>query len=54
MEIRLEVKAAWKAVENTFPILREDVNSHFCIFEQGHDPDSDLNQHGSESLSKTP
>ena len=25
-------KAAWKAVENTFPIIREDVNIHFVFF----------------------
>ena len=24
-------KAAWKAVENTFPIIREDINIHFVF-----------------------
>ncbi len=45
-------KAAWKAVENTFPIIREDVNIHFVFFEQGHDPDSYINQHGLEAFQK--
>ncbi len=45
-------KAAWKAVENTFPIIREDVNIHFVFFEQGHDPDSYINQYGLEAFQK--
>ena len=45
-------KAAWKAVENTFPIIREDVNIHFVFFEHGHDPDSYINQHGLEAFQK--
>jgi len=45
-------KAAWKAVENTFPIIREDVNIHFLFFEQGHDPDSYINEHGLKAFQK--
>ena len=45
-------KAAWKAVENTFPIIREDINIHFLFFEQGHDPDSYINEHGSKAFQK--
>tara|TARA_B100000287_G_scaffold430584_1_gene486119 strand:- start:1859 stop:3619 length:1761 start_codon:yes stop_codon:yes gene_type:complete len=45
-------KAAWKAVENTFPIIREDINIHFIFFEQGHDPDSYINEHGLKSFQK--
>ena len=45
-------KAAWKAVENTFPIIREDINIHFVFFEQGHDPDSFINEHGLKAFQK--
>jgi DNA primase len=45
-------KAAWKAVENTFPIIREDINIHFVFFEQGHDPDSYINENGLEAFKK--
>ena len=45
-------KAAWKAVENTFPIIREDMNVHFVFFEEGHDPDSFINEFGSKVFQK--
>jgi DNA primase len=45
-------KAAWKAVENTFPIIREDINIQFVFFEQGHDPDSFINEHGLKAFQK--
>jgi DNA primase len=45
-------KAAWKAVENTFPIIREDINIHFVFFEQGYDPDSFINEHGLTAFQK--
>jgi DNA primase len=45
-------KAAWKAVENTFPIIREDINIHFVFFEEGHDPDSYINEHGLTAFQK--
>ena len=45
-------KAAWKAVENTFPIIREDINIHFVFFDQGHDPDSYINEHGLKAFQK--
>ena len=45
-------KAAWKAVENTFPIIREDINIHFVFFERGHDPDSFINEHGLKAFQK--
>ena len=45
-------KAAWKAVENSFPIIREDINIHFVFFEQGHDPDSYINEHGIKAFQK--
>ncbi len=45
-------KAAWKAVENTFPIIREDINIHFVFFEQGYDPDSYIAEHGLKAFQK--
>jgi DNA primase len=45
-------KAAWKAVENTFPIIREDMNIHFVFFEAGHDPDSYINEFGLKAFQK--
>jgi len=45
-------KAAWKAVENTFPIIREDINIYFVFFEQGYDPDSYINEHGLNACQK--
>jgi DNA primase len=45
-------KAAWKAVENTFPIIREDINIHFVFFEEGHDPDSYINEYGLTAFQK--
>jgi len=45
-------KAAWKAVENTFPIIREDINIYFVFFEQGYDPDSYINEHGLNAFQK--
>ena len=45
-------KAAWKAVENTFPIIREDMNVHFVFFEEGHDPDSYINEFGLKAFQK--
>ena len=45
-------KAAWKAVENTFPIIREDVNIHFVFFEADHDPDSFINEFGLQAFQK--
>ena len=45
-------KAAWKAVENTFPIIREDLNVHFVFFQDGHDPDSYINEFGLKAFQK--
>ena len=45
-------KAAWKAVENTFPIIREDISIHFIFFEQGHDPDSYITEYGLKAFQK--
>ena len=45
-------KAAWKAVENALPILREDVKIGFIFLEEGHDPDSYINEKGKEAFLK--
>ena len=45
-------KAAWKAVENTFPIIREDMNVHFVFFEECHDSDSFINEFGLKAFQK--
>ena len=41
-----------EAVENTFPIIREDMNIHFVFFEEGHDPDSFINEFGLKAFQK--
>ena len=45
-------KAAWKAVENALPILREDVKIGFVFLEEGHDPDSYINEKGKDAFIK--
>ena len=39
-------KAAWKALQNVLPIIREDTRIKFVFFESGDDPDSYVNKHG--------
>ena len=39
-------KAAWKALQNVLPIIREDTRIKFVFFEAGDDPDSYVNKHG--------
>ena len=43
-------KAAWRAVENGLSILREDINISFIFLEEGHDPDSYINEYGKEAF----
>ncbi len=45
-------KAAWKAIENALPILREDVKISFIFLEEGHDPDSYINEKGKDAFLK--
>ena len=45
-------KAAWKAVENSLPIIREDTNINFVFFGKGYDPDSYILAHGVKSFQK--
>ena len=43
-------KAAWKALQNVLPIIREDTRIKFVILEAGDDPDSYVNKHGEKSF----
>ncbi len=43
-------KAAWRVIENGLPILREDINIKFIFLEEGHDPDSYINEKGKEAF----
>ena len=43
-------KAAWKALQNVLPIIREDTRIKFVFFEAGDDPDSYVNKHGEKGF----
>ena len=43
-------KAAWRVVENGLPILREDINIKFIFLDEGHDPDSFINEKGKQAF----
>ena len=43
-------KAAWKALKNVLPIIREDTRIKFVFFESGDDPDSYVNKHGEKGF----
>ena len=43
-------KAAWKALQNVLPIIREDTRIKFVFFEAGDDPDSYVNRHGEKGF----
>ena len=43
-------KAAWKALQNVLPIIREDTRIKFVFFEEGDDPDSYVNKHGEKGF----
>lgn len=45
-------KAAWKALETTFPSLRKEVDAKFIFFEAGEDPDSFINTHGIKAFNQ--
>ena len=44
--------AAWKAVENALPILRDDTEISFIFFEEGEDPDSFVSKKGKDAFKK--
>ena len=43
-------KAAWKALQNVLPIIREDIRIKFVFFEAGDDPDSYVNKYGEKGF----
>ena len=43
-------KAAWKALQNVLPIIREDTRIKFVFFGSGDDPDSYVNKHGKKGF----
>ena len=45
-------KAAWKALQNVLPIIREDTRIKFVFFELGDDPDSFINKHGKQRFNE--
>jgi len=42
--------AAWRALENLFPLMREDINAKFIFFDEGEDPDSYISQKGMDAF----
>jgi len=45
-------KAAWKAVKNALPTLRDDTEISFIFFEEGEDPDSFVSKKGKDAFKK--
>jgi len=45
-------KAAWKALQNVLPIIREDTRIKFVFFESGDDPDSFINKYGKQRFNE--
>ncbi|MDJ0814211.1 MAG: DNA primase [Woeseiaceae bacterium] len=44
--------AAWRALENALPHIREGRQIRFVFLPEGHDPDSYVNEHGSDAFVK--
>ncbi len=44
--------AAWRALENALPQIREGRQVRFVFLPDGHDPDSYVNEHGSDAFEK--
>ncbi len=45
-------KAAWRALENALPQIREGRQIRFVFLPEGHDPDSYVNEHGADAFLK--
>ncbi len=45
-------KAAWRALENTLPILRDGLEARFLFLPDGEDPDSMVRKEGKEAFEK--
>ena len=43
-------KAAWRALENALPQVREGRQIRFVFLPEGHDPDSYVNEHGADAF----
>ncbi len=43
-------KAAWRALENALPHIREGRQIRFVFLPEGHDPDSYVNEHGADAF----
>ncbi|MDJ0711117.1 MAG: DNA primase [Woeseiaceae bacterium] len=43
-------KAAWRALENALPLIREGRQIRFMFLPEGHDPDSYVNEFGTDSF----
>lgn len=43
-------RAAWKALENTLPLLDSDLDARFIFLPDGHDPDSLVRAEGTEAF----
>jgi len=46
-------KAAWRALENALPQIREGRQIRFVFLPEDHDPDSYVNEHGADAFLKT-
>jgi DNA primase len=46
-------KAAWRALENALPLIREGRQIRFMFLPEGHDPDSYVNELGTDAFLKT-
>jgi DNA primase len=46
-------KAAWRALENALPQIREGRQIRFLFLPEGHDPDSYVNEFGTDAFLKT-
>ena len=46
------LKAAWRALENTLPVLRDGVQARFLFLPDGEDPDSMVRQEGQQAFEK--
>ena len=49
---RAGAAAAWRALENALPQIREGRQVRFVFLPDGHDPDSYVNEHGSDGFVK--
>ena len=45
-------KAAWRALENALPLIREGRQIRFMFLPEGHDPDSYINEFGTDEFLK--